>query len=289
MAGKIKRGTIVILLWSVCLSCASGSVQNNTNQEANQADNSVDAVLSRLTEFTRNLESLQCKVDYKHVQPSIFNTQVLRKGMLYYSRGDDKTVLRVNFETLQQDDAEPQKYIEQYIVVDGASIPGKDVKYKGYWLVHMDYDFKTAKYIQIAPAGEPNKPVDVFDLISKNLPMIGFTKIDKLKSEFEITLPEVKKDESEDIIQVNLKVKPNSVYKNDYVLIECYIDKKLNLPLRIKAFSTDPGGEPLGKKDYHELKFIDLKTNVKISKDVFDFNIPDGFDEPEIFPLNEGT
>ena len=115
--------------------------------------------------------------------------------------------------------------------------------------------------------------------------MVGFTKSDQLKEQFEITLPEQKNSEQKDIIQVHLKVKPNSVYKDDYAQIDCWIDEKLNLPVKIVAISTDPAGEPMDQKDFYELKFLNAKVNEKIDKDVFKFEIPKGFDEPEIYPL----
>ena len=67
--------------------------------------------------------------------------------------------------------------------------------------------------------------------------------------------------------------------------IDCWINKKLNLPERIVAISNEPADEPLDQKDYSELKFLNAKVNEKIDPKVFDFQIPKDFDEPEIYPL----
>ena len=115
--------------------------------------------------------------------------------------------------------------------------------------------------------------------------MIGFTKIEDLKKQFQITLVEQKKSEPEDFIQIHLKVKPNSVYKDRYIFIDFWIDKKLGLPAKIVAVSTEPANEPAEQKDILEIKFLKPKVNRKINEKVFNFKIPKDFGEPEISPL----
>ncbi len=280
----IEMVSVFVVMFSI--SCVSASAQNGDVQK--EKTNPIDSILEKLNKRTQELESYQCQIEWMYKQPSVFDTQTLRKGILYYSQQDGKVKFRVNFQTLQQDEEKEKECKDQYIVVDGSALPKSNTNFEGIWLVQMAYDFNSVKFIQIAHASDPNKPMDVFDLISKYLPMVGFTKSDQLKEQFDITLPEQKKGESGDIIQVNLKVKPNSVYKDDYVQIDCWIDEKLNLPVKIIAISTEPAGESLDQKDYSEIKFLNAKTNEKIDKKVFDFQIPKGFDEPEIYPLKDG-
>lgn len=294
-----------------CISCSSASVENKAAETEKTKPISIDSILENLNKMTQELQSYQCQLEYRHVQPSVFDTQSLRKGVLYYSKQEGASKLRVNFQTLKQDEEAEQKYNEQYIVVPksdlerlyNSSIKDKTKKInldEGIWLVHMDYEFKTPKFIQIAEAGEPNKSTDVFDLISKNLPMVGFTKADKLREQFDITIvtqdsnnpPQTSGEKpqaaSDEIIQLHLKVKSTSVYKDDYVQIDCWIDTKLNLPVKLVAVSTEPAGQETAQKDFYEVKFVNAKINEKIDPKIFDFQIPDGFDEPEIYPLKNG-
>ena len=125
------------------------------------------------------------------------------------------------------------------------------------------------------------------DLINNNFAMIGFSKIEDIKKQFDISLVKQKKSESEDFIQVHLKVKPNSVYKDNYVSIDFWIDKKLGLPVKVVTVSTEPATEPVEDKDVSEIKFIKPEFNKKIDKKVFDLKIPAGFDEPDIQPLSK--
>jgi len=266
-------------MWVVSTGCASTSTTSLDTQKEKPKTDPVDKVLEQLNKRTLELESYQGQIEYKFIQPLLFNSQDLRKGMLYYAKEGDKSKLRVNFQTWKQDDEEEQKYLEQYIVLDGALLSYPNHKFEGTWLVCIDYQIEEVKYVQLTGTNDPNKPADVFDLASKNLPMVGFAKIEDLKKQFEVTLVEQKKAESQDFIQVHLQVKPNSVYKDDYTFIDVWIDKKLNLPAKIIAETTE--------EDIYEIKFLKPRINKAIDKKIFDFKIPKDFNEPEIIPLKE--
>ena len=109
--------------------------------------------------------------------------------------------------------------------------------------------------------------------------MLGFTKIEDLKKQFEVELVEQETAQANIFIQVRLKVKPNSIYKDDYITIDFWIDKKLGLPAKVVAVSTE--------EDIYQIKFLKPKLNTGIDKKVFDFKIPQGFGEPEIIPLKK--
>ncbi len=217
----------------------------------------VDVVLENLRRQTKQLTSYQAKVEYLFSQP-MFESQTLRKGVLYYQKAGGKSQLRMNFETLKQDDGPEEKYVEQYI-------------FDGVWLTHIDYQIKQVKRYQQA---EPNKPMDAFDLVRENFPIIGFSKTDDLKKEFDIS--EV--GEMNGLIHLNLKVKPDSQYKDDYKFVEIWIDKKLFLPAKIVAATTE--------EDIYEIRFLEPKVNEEIDKKVFELEIPKGFGE-EVTPLRK--
>ena len=170
-------------------------------------------------------------------------------------------MLRINFQTLKQDDEPEQKYIEHYI-------------FDGVWLTHIDYQIKELKRYQQA---EPNEPEDAFDLAGENFPIIGFTKIEDLKKQFEIKLVEQKPDKANDFIQLHLKVKPDSIYKG-WPSIDFWIDKKLHLPAQIVATSTE--------EDIYEIKLLDARVNEGINEKVFEIKSPEGFGV-EITPLKK--
>jgi len=294
MNKKIISKAVIVFLWTVGICWASGCPKacecpksSDTKLSGEVKADAVDTVLKQLNKRAQELKSYEAQIEYKFIQPLLFGSETLRKGMLYYARFDKGSKLRVNFQTRKQEDEKEEKYLEEYIVLDGGFLTYPGHQFEGAWLVQIDYEIEAVKYIQLAEAKEPNKPVDAFDLASRNLPMIGFTKIEDLKKQFEVTLVEQKKPEPEDFIQLHLKVKPNSAYKDDYVSIDFWIDKKLGLPAKIVAVSTEPATEQAEQKDTTEIKFLRPKVNKIINNNVFEFKMPEGFDEPEIIPLNK--
>ena len=253
----------VLLTTSLCEAKECEKVCEAQNTKVCQAKpDPVDEVLMQLNEKTRQLKYFQSKVEYKTLQP-LFESETIRKGDLYYAKFGEESKLRINFKTLKRDDEKEEKYIEQYI-------------FDGVWLTQINHEIKTVKKYQLT---EPNKPMDAFQATSNNIPLIGFTKIEHLKKDFEITLVGQKDEKRATFFQLHLKVKPNSRYKDDYVSLDFWIDKKLGLPEKIIAASTE--------EDVYEIRLLKPKINRKIDEKVFDFKIPRGFGEPEIVPLKK--
>jgi len=282
MYNNIMIKAVFIVLCAAGTSWASKCTEASQKQQQEiQRNDPLDTVLERLNKTTSGLKSYQSQVEYNFRQP-ILESESLRKGVLYYARSGGKSALSINFNTLKQDDEKEQKYIEQYTILDGALLTNSDQELKGIWLAHLDHQIKEVKYYQLAEPNDPNKSTDVFDLASRNLPMLGFSKFEDLKKQFDVKLVEKKKDEAEDFIQVHLKVKPNSIYKDDYVSIDFWIDQKLGLPAKIVAVKSEPE-PPFG--DIEEIKFLKPKVNKGIDKRFFEVKIPKGFGEPEVLPL----
>ena len=271
------RGALAVLLGvGACWACGNADCTQGHDEPARV--DPVDAVLEQLNKKTRELTSYECRIEHKYIQ-LLEDSQATRKGVFYYIKSGGKSALRVNFETLQQEDEKERKAVEQYIVLDGAWLTHRDHEFKGIWLVHVDYQMEAVKYIQLAEPEDPNEPYDVFDLVSKYLPMPGFTRTEELKKQFEVELVEQKNTEAKDFTQVRLKVQPNSVYEDDFRSIDFWIDKKVGLPARVRATKTEPK-PPYG--EIEEIKFLKPQVNKNIAKKVFEFKIPKGFGEPEI-------
>ena len=89
---------------------------------------------------------------------------------------------------------------------------------------------------------------------------------------------EQKGDEEGDFIHMHLKVKPDSTYKDNYTSIDFWIDKKLGLPAKITAVSTE--------EDIHQIKLLKPKVNSKMDLKIFEFKVPNDFGK-EIIPLKK--
>ena len=270
MDRNIIRPIAAVLLSMVCACratectrvCEPPAAADKTAPPQQAEPNGVDVILKQLNSKILELKSYEGRLEYKFIQP-LLESEAIRKGTLYYLKLGKTSKLRINFQTLKQEDEKEQKYLEHYI-------------FDGTWLTQINYEVKAVRKYQVT---EPNKPIDAFEAASRNLPLIGFTKIENLKRQFEIKLVEGKNRKPTDPIRLHLEVKPDSTYKDDYVSLDFWIDRKLGLPTKVAAVSTE--------EDIYEIKFLKPKINRPISGKVFEFKIPKDFGEPEIIPLKK--
>ncbi len=277
------KTNVSLIFTSLVLAVSQWACSHVSGQEQECSKSRVDAVLERLNKKTKELTSYECRIEVKDLQP-LLDSQTIRKGDLYYLRKDGMSALRINFDTVKIEDAKEQKAVEQLIVADGTWLDYSEQELKGVWLAHIDHQLKEVKYYQLADPADPNEPTDLFELAGRELPMLGFAETEELKNQFEVELVEQNKGESDGFIQVKLKVKPNSVYKDDFVSIDFWIDEKSGLPAKVRAIKTEPE-PPYG--DIQEIKFLKSKVNGDISRKTFEFKIPKDFSRPEIIPLKK--
>ena len=275
----MRATTACFLLWAAGTGCAITSTTGPQVPQEKTTTDPVDQVLEQLHKSILDLKSYEGQIEFKFIQPALFDSQDLKKGILYYTKDGKSSKLRVNFLTRQQDQEKEQKYLKQYIVLDGSLLKSAGHKFEGIWLVDADYQLQEVKYCQLSEPNEPNQPTNVFDLAGENMPIIGFGNIEDLKKQFEIHLVPREQAEPSELVQLLLKVKPDSMYKDKYTSIVLWIDKKINLPVEIIAETTEG--------DIYEIKFLKPKINQTINRKVFDFTLPKGFGEPEIIPLKE--
>jgi len=261
------RVTIVLVILSSWTAGAGDwwakETPTNSGPESASAPLSeeVEAVLQKIQQATKDLRHYQCGIDYVLRQP-LLESETRRTGMVYYLRKPTGSRLRVNFETLQQDDQQRQRYAEQFF-------------FDGVWLTHVDYQVKAVKKRQMA---EPNRPVDAFDLASRDLPIVGFTGTEDLRRDFDMqVVPPRSGQPSERIVTLSLEARPGSLYGKDYRTIVFDVDRTLWLPARVKAESTDG--------DIYDVSFVQAKVNQPLEEAVFDLKIPKDFGDPEIIPL----
>jgi hypothetical protein len=102
--------------------------KNLPGQGGQESSPQVDNILDGLQKAAAGLKSYQCKVEYLFSQP-VLESKTLRTGDLLYARFGNGSKLRINFNTLSQDDGPQQNYKESYI-------------FDGLWLTHIDYQIK---------------------------------------------------------------------------------------------------------------------------------------------------
>jgi outer membrane lipoprotein-sorting protein len=242
-------------------SCPAGSAACQVQQETASP---VQTILDGLQKKAAEIQSYECKVDYVVSQP-LLESKTRRTGALYYARFNERSYLRIDFHTLQQDEEPQQDYREQFV-------------FDGVWLQHISYQTESVERRQVA---EPNRPVDAFALASRHVPVFGFAKVEDLRKQFEIELVPQTQPEPSPSHQLHLKVRPDSIYKDDYTTIDFWIDKTLGLPARILAV-----GAEADVGDIYEIKLLEPKVNAGIDKSTFDATIPRTF-SVETIPLEK--
>ncbi len=225
-----------------------------------QDGNDVEAAIRGLQERAANLKSYQAGIDYVVRQP-LLESQQRRKGVLHYVKSGDRSHLRIDFQTLQQDEEEEQKYVEQFL-------------FDGVWLWHVDYQTKRVERRQLT---EPNEPIDALALASRHVPVLGFSRIGDLRKQFDVALVPGPQDRESAVQRLHLKVKPDSIYKDDYVTIDFWIDRKVRLPVKVVAVTTE--------EEIHEIRLIDPKVNAAMKRETFQVDVPRGF-SVEVIPLD---
>ena len=229
-------------------------------QETAEPSLGLEEILQRLHQSAQDLTSYECRIEYILLQPRLFDSRTLRTGRVYYKRIPPKSCLRIDFETLKQDDDPMQPYAEHFI-------------FDGEWLTRIDDQTKSIQRHQVA---EPNQPVDAFKLAGGNMPIIGFSADQDLKKEFEVTLVPPEKGD-QDLVKLSLKVRPESKFKDTYVSMDFWISFHYWLPVRVEALTHE--------EEIHELVFLDARINQDVDDHLFEFERPEGFKDPEIHPL----
>jgi hypothetical protein len=253
------RITVLLVGLATGLSWGADATSAGPARQTASEPNALDQVLQSLQDRAAKLKTYQVNMDYIFKQP-LLESQQRRTGVLYYAKLDNRSSLRIDFQTLQQDEEKPQAYKQQYL-------------FDGVWLLEVDYQLQSATRRQLA---EPNKPLDAFSLASKHVPVLGFSKVEDLRKQFEIELVAEPPAQPAPRPHLHLKVKPDSVYKDDYVSIDFWIDHQTGLPAEVKAVTPE--------EDVYEIKLTDPKVNLELDRKLLQVDIPPKFSK-QVIPL----
>ncbi|HOK95114.1 MAG TPA: hypothetical protein PK052_03605 [Anaerohalosphaeraceae bacterium] len=257
---KLKSMQILIIglctvlnIWASDVCPNADKTDSYNSQTADSGAGDLEQILSRIVESTRQLKSCQARLSYLFVQdPDLLASRTLRTGTLYYINGGEKSLLRIHFQDIKQDDFEPEARREEYL-------------FDGVWLTRIDFKLKQVDQFQQAPE---DKPMDVFELISHNFPIVGFSGTDKLQQDFNIALKEKNNDPNEPICLL-LEVKQGSKFHEEYEKIDFWIDPANYLPKRLLAYAV--------QGDLYDISFSDIEINKKLEKSVFTIETPADF------------
>ena len=256
---NIIKQTILLLAISFFISPITACAKEERNDGPKPKPelirlSKIDTILNQLDKNVASLKTYKVKIEYLFTQdPELFDSTTFQKGRLYFKNDEKQSRLRINFETRKEDDDKQQKYKQHYI-------------FDGVWLTEIDYPLKQIEYRQLT---EANSPADVFELVSSNFPLVGFTDSNELKADFDISYVEPNSTGDEKFEHLKLKVTADSKFKDDYTEIDFWIDKKIGLPVRFVAISTE--------NDIFDVKLKSPSVNKKLSDKIFEVKIDKDF------------
>ncbi len=242
-------------LWALLLTVGAGEVIADVTVTTSEL--TVEQMVQRIQTAGQELTSFQATLAYEVNQPEMESCQ-LRKGSIAYQRDPNQSNLRVDFNTLQQDDM-PEEICKEIFYFDGI------------WLNHLNYDVKSLTQRQMTPE---DQAADAFELAGQSMPLVGFTDMGELARHFDLSPVEL--GEQSPRLGLLLEVKPDSDYSKEYTQLTFEIDPQWWLPTKVVAIA------PVG--DVHTIIFTDVTHNQPIDPNVFLVKVPLGFDKEVIPP-----
>lgn len=210
---KKINSTFILLIALATTACAA---------QATKQPSKLETTLLNMTKAAKQLKSFETQITHTIIQdPELFESSTTNKGKIWYLKNQERSYLRLSFTSRQEDDFEPENYHEEYI-------------FDGFWMTRINYQLKQISMDQFAKLEA--KPIDVFELISANMPLIGFRDAKTLNKDFEIELIDTKNTEP---IKLVLDVKKSSKYYEKYTQMELHIDRKLYLPNQIISKTSE--------------------------------------------------
>ena len=256
---------LYILIFGISTAWGDACCTASPSAEVTTADpnsSPLQTILDHLQENAAKLTSCTSKIDYLFIQdPDLLDSHMLRKGTLYYLKSDGRSQVKIQFDTLKQDDFDEEKRPETYL-------------FDGVWLTKVDYALEQVDCYQQTPE---DKPLDAFDFISHHFPLVGFSGSKQFEKEFDVSLVETPSDDP-NLAHLVLNVRENSRYSKDYKNIDFWIDYKTYLPHRVQALST--------QGDVYDIRFLAIQTNKKLEKRTFTVETPEHFHK-NIEPLKQ--
>ena len=190
-----------------------------TTGPASTADAKVMATLKALEATGRNLTA-KADIDYT-VRSVTLGDKEVRTGFVLYdaAKGDRSARFRIHFDTRKEGDGPAVKDLLDYA-------------FDGYWMSIARHAEKKLQQIQVAAQGQKVEPLR---LGKGPFPIPFGQKVDDVLEFFDVTTREPKSDDPANTIYLKLVLKPGKANQSNFTEIEEWIDKDLNLPVKLIA------------------------------------------------------
>jgi hypothetical protein len=190
-------------------SSAAGGKPSSGNPE-------VDDILDRLEVKGEAIKGLGCKLTYKYVTVEPVEDAQIKDGTLLFARAEPNAKFLVHFTKLTADGVTSDR--GEYFLFDGQ------------WLVERNDKAKTIIRRQIVRPGER---IDPFKVGKGPFPLPFGQKRADILSNFKVTLAPFELGDPRNTWHLHCVPLPNSELAEKYARVEIFVDRTLELPVRI--------------------------------------------------------
>lgn len=221
-------------------------------------DTETDRILDRLEAKGKAISGLASKLTYKYVTGPPVEDTMTKLGRLLFKRalpGQTNSMFLIEFDKRIADGAQ-MKRIEKFA-------------FDGEWLTEFNETSRSVTRRQIVRQGER---IDPFKLGSGPFPMPFGQKRDEILHEFDVTRQKPELEDLPGTTHLHCVPRPGTQLSQKYSRVEIYIDRKIELPIRIVSESKKDGSRI-------EVDFKEIDISAAPAGSRFTIKCPDGFQE----------
>ncbi|MFQ5425099.1 MAG: outer membrane lipoprotein carrier protein LolA [Phycisphaerae bacterium] len=230
-------------------------------------DRVVDEVLDRLETKGEAIQGLACKLTYRYITIEPVEDRQIKTGTLLFKKaapGAINSMFRIDFDTMILDGVR-SRHVETFA-------------FDGQWLTEFNQKARTVIRRQIV---RPGKHVDPFRIGKGPFPMPFGQKRDDILQNFAVTRKHLDVSDPPGSIHLHCVPRPKTELARKYSRVEIYVDRKIELPVRIVTERINDGNRI-------EVDFQDIDTSAAPAGSRFKIDMPKGAGfEERVEPLPE--
>jgi hypothetical protein len=217
-------------------------------------DPKVDQILDRLEEKGQAIKGLACKLTYRYVVVEPVEDAQTKEGELIFAVGEPNAKFLIRFTRM---------------IAEGVSVERPEYfLFDGQWLTERNDKAKTVIKRQVVRPGER---VDPFRLGKGPFPLPFGQKREDILRNFKIAVVPFELGDPRNSEHLHCVPLANTDLAAKYSRVELYLDRNLDLPVRIVT-------ERLSDGNRIEVDFKDIDTNEAPAQSRFQIDVPEGFE-----------
>ncbi|HKQ46906.1 MAG TPA: hypothetical protein VJZ71_02425 [Phycisphaerae bacterium] len=202
---------------------APTNVQPATDR-LSSGDAKLDAILDRLETKGKTMKGLSCKLLYRYVMVEVVQDEQVKEGSLLFARGEPNSRFFIHFNKLLADG----------VVKD----TGEYWAFDGRWLVERNDLTKKIIRREIAREGQREDP---FKIGEGPFPLPLGQKREDILANFKVKREDFTLGDPRNTDHLHCVPLPNTALADKYSRVEIYVDRALELPVRVVSERVKDG------------------------------------------------